>query len=340
MPSTVPSKTVILRGDKRPGGSPRPFSTHFTRTSSAHHDVGNLLSPTESRLSVIPSRSPTLLRRSNSAGGTKQQQQQSRKMSSAAPPAEPYVRTWIKARTAKKIQALGRVFGSCIDETGGFYLSMMNEKGERAIQHFDSSFEYRGCFHPRASKNGKHFEVFQIVLTPKHTIAAACRTTVTVWSTEGKLLIEHGRNMFKFAKWLAVRSTDEIIVSDTDDDSIKLISPSGQIIDKLSHTFKTPTGVAVDSNDNIIIADWNDRIRIFDSENNLVQTFGTKGSGCGELDFPYGLACDLEDNIVVCDMWNDRISLFARDGSFLRHVIGRGAHECTHVGRPDRKSVV
>lgn len=257
---------------------------------------------------------------------------------SSIPPAEPYVRTWVKAKCAKKIHALGRVFGSCIDENGGFVLSMMNERGERFIQFYDENNNFHHAFSAK-TKGGKYFEVFQIVLTQKDTIAAACKTTVTVWSKEGKLLIEHGRNMFKFAKWIAARSTGELIVTDTDDDSVKVISPGGQQITKLPHSFKSPTGIACDSNDNIIVADWNDKIRVFDAENNLIHTFGSKGSANGELDFPYGLAIDREDNIVVADMWNDRISLFSPKGLFIRHVIGRGAHECTHIGRPAFLSV-
>ena len=35
----------------------------------------------------------------------------------------------------------------------------------------------------------------------------ASGTCVTVWTKEGRLVTEHGRNMFKFAKCLAVRST-------------------------------------------------------------------------------------------------------------------------------------
>lgn len=256
---------------------------------------------------------------------------------SSAPPAEPYVRTWIKAKSVKKVQPLGRVFGCCIDDSGGFILSVMNEKGERFIQLFDNSNNFVRAF--KTSKGGKFFELFQIVLTQKDTIAAACKTSVTVWSKEGKLLIEHGKNMFKFAKWIASRSTGELIVSDTDDDAVKVISPNGQQITKLPQTFKSPTGVVVDSNDNLIVADWNDKIRVFDAENNLVHTFGAKGSGNGELDFPYGLTVDREDNIVVADMWNDRVSLYSQKGLFIRHVVGRGAQECVNIGRPAFVSV-
>ena len=54
----------------------------------------------------------------------------------------------------------------------------------------------------------------------------------------------------------------EIIVTDTDNKALKVISASGQQIYKLEAEFACPVGVAVDSNDNIIVSDWNDRISV------------------------------------------------------------------------------
>ena len=61
-------------------------------------------------------------------------------------------------------------------------------------------------------------------------------------------------------------------------------------------------------------------MQIFDCENNLIRTFGNKGDSDNEFDCPYGLAVDCEDNIVVADMWNNRISLFTFEGQFIRFL--------------------
>jgi len=57
-------------------------------------------------------------------------------------------------------------------------------------------------------------------------------------------------------------SLGEIIVTDTDNKAVKVISASGQQIYKLDAEFTCPVGVAVDSNDNIIVSDWNDKISV------------------------------------------------------------------------------
>jgi len=43
---------------------------------------------------------------------------------------------------------------------------------------------------------------------------------------------------------------------------VKIISANGQQIYKLDGDFSCPVGVAVDSNDNIIVSDWNDKISV------------------------------------------------------------------------------
>ena len=54
----------------------------------------------------------------------------------------------------------------------------------------------------------------------------------------------------------------EIVVTDTDNKAVKVISAGGQQISKLEGEFTCPVGVAVDSNDNIIVSDWNDKISV------------------------------------------------------------------------------
>jgi len=216
------------------------------------------------------------------------------------------------------VQTHGYTFGVCLEDNGGFILSvMLPSSGEREIQFYDKN----NCFDKSFSlkKGGKYFDAFQITLTKDNTIAAACKNCVTVWSKDGKLLMELGKNMFKCAKWLASRSNDELIVSDTDDNSVKIINPNTQIITKLDFTFKTPTGVAVDSNDNFAVADWSSRVRIFDEGNNLVRVIGHKD----ELDYPYGLVYDGTGDLIISDMWNDRVSVYsAQEGKLERHVLG------------------
>nr|CAB3267246.1 E3 ubiquitin-protein ligase TRIM71 [Phallusia mammillata] len=242
------------------------------------------------------------------------------------PPAGPSVKTWLMPKSVKKLPTGGLVFGTHLGKSGLCYVSVITAKEERIIQTYDRNGVLVKSFHTRTTKAGKPFEPYQMCETPEGNIVIACGSCVTVWSKEGKLLNEHGRNMFKFAKSVAVRSTGEIIVTDTDNNAVKIISPNGQQISKLTGDFDCPVGVTVDSDDNIIVVDWKDRISIFDEENELVRSFGTKGGGDGELDLPYGISVDCENNLVIADMWNNRVSVYDREGNFLRHIVPDPEH--------------
>ena len=62
------------------------------------------------------------------------------------------------------------------------------------------------------------------------------------------------------------------------------------------------------------------QLQVYDAENELVNCFGVKGSNPGELDLPYGVSVDHENNIVVADMWNHRLTVYTQQGKFLKHM--------------------
>jgi DNA-binding beta-propeller fold protein YncE len=36
---------------------------------------------------------------------------------------------------------------------------------------------------------------------------------------------------------------------------------------------------------------------------------------------PYGVSCDHQENVYVADHYNDRVSVFTIDGTFLQHLL-------------------
>lgn len=78
-----------------------------------------------------------------------------------------------------------------------------------------------------------------------------------------------------------------------------------------------PYGVALDSAGNIYATDNIALIHKFASDCTYLFSWGTAGSGDGELQFPFGLACDADGNLYVADVYNLRVQKFAGDGAFL-----------------------
>ncbi len=72
-----------------------------------------------------------------------------------------------------------------------------------------------------------------------------------------------------------------------------------------------PTGIAVDQNGRLIIADRdNHRIQVFLPSGEFLMKFGSKGEKEGELNDPHGLAVLPDGRVAEADFRNNRIQLF------------------------------
>jgi DNA-binding beta-propeller fold protein YncE len=82
--------------------------------------------------------------------------------------------------------------------------------------------------------------------------------------------------------------------------------------------FDSPTGIAVDSNGNILVADTNNgRIEKFSPTGAFHSAIGTKGSDHGQLGQPNGITVDRAGNIYVADAGNHRVQKLAPDGTLI-----------------------
>ena len=79
-----------------------------------------------------------------------------------------------------------------------------------------------------------------------------------------------------------------------------------------------PSALALDSDDNLYLADDSlQRVTVYDSEGQVLSTWGTRGTGDGEIDGPSGLLFDSDDNLLLVDHRNHRVQRFTKDGKFL-----------------------
>lgn len=127
--------------------------------------------------------------------------------------------------------------------------------------------------------------------------------------------------------YVADAELDQILVYDAD--SLKPIRKLGTTGHKHELTtpgdFAKPTGVAVDREGNLYVADtWNNRIEIFDADGSFVSTFGRAGDGPGYFSRPKGVAIDSDGHVWVADGMQDRIQVFTKEGQLLISFGGHG----------------
>ena len=69
---------------------------------------------------------------------------------------------------------------------------------------------------------------------------------------------------------------------------------------------------------NIYLADqYNNRVQVLDPNGKPLYTFGSAGSGPGQLLQPIGIEVDDQENVYVADSINSRVQVFDKNGNFL-----------------------
>lgn len=70
----------------------------------------------------------------------------------------------------------------------------------------------------------------------------------------------------------------------------------------------------------VYVTDTNhQQVQIFDPSGTSISKFGSKGTGKGQFQFPYGITGDKDGNVYVADLYNGNISIFTSKGKFMKY---------------------
>ena len=87
--------------------------------------------------------------------------------------------------------------------------------------------------------------------------------------------------------------------------------------------FKSPNGIAVNSENIFVVDSVNTRIQIFTLVGGYVNQFGSSGTGNGQFSSPAGIAVN-DTHIFVVDKGNSRIQIFTLDGAYVNQFGSSG----------------
>ncbi|MCG3136777.1 MAG: hypothetical protein HJJLKODD_00613 [Phycisphaerae bacterium] len=152
-----------------------------------------------------------------------------------------------------------------------------------------------------------------------HIIDLRQRThTVTYGSEEARLAAPVG------VVWMG----EHLLVSDGQRHEMFEFERTGRLLRRFGETMLVrPVGMAYDATgDELYVVDGGTHtIKVLrGSTGELVRSFGQRGSGAGELNFPTHIAFDGEDRLAVADSGNFRVQLFNRRGELLASIGRKG----------------
>jgi sugar lactone lactonase YvrE len=155
-----------------------------------------------------------------------------------------------------------------------------------------------------------------------------------VFTTDGKPVKTWGddKSLFNQAHSVHFAPDGSLWATDPDDHVVHKFSPDGKLLmtlgkkgmpgdDTARDAFNRPNAVGFGPNGDIYVSDGyvNSRIVQFTGDGKFVRIIGgKKGSKPGELQLPHGVVVDQQGRIIVADSDNKRLSVFSKDGTFVK----------------------
>ncbi|HEY8401274.1 MAG TPA: 6-bladed beta-propeller [Cytophagaceae bacterium] len=130
--------------------------------------------------------------------------------------------------------------------------------------------------------------------------------------------------------YIAIDNSGNFFITDNISSQVKKHTPSGHFITSWGSVgsgngqFVNPTGICLDAEGNVYVADELDRIQKFSNTGEFLLQWGNWGAEIGHFNNPAGLTIDPSGNIYVSDKDNHRIQKFSSTGTYITSWGGYG----------------
>jgi RHS repeat-associated protein len=188
-------------------------------------------------------------------------------------------------------------YGVAIDSKGNVWAS---DEGNNRIQEFNSEGTFIKMFGWGVSNGENKFQ----------TCTSSCHPGI-----QGS-----GNGEFYFPDGITIDSKGDLFVADRGNKRVQEFTLEGVFLRTISQAEEKngPFYVTTDSSGNLWVSySWDNKIAEFDPEGKPIRTWGTAGTGTGQLNVPYGLTVGPEGNIWLGEYGNNRMQVFTVAGVYL-----------------------
>ena len=125
------------------------------------------------------------------------------------------------------------------------------------------------------------------------------------------------------------KTNDRLYVCEEKNNPVQVLNPNLTFHSIISNNdFNYPLDVSFDHIGNAYVANLiSHNVKVFHSNGKLLRTFGTYGSGPGQLNYPLAIAVTNTDTVYVAEMSGNRISVFKTNGEFICNFGKNGKGE-------------
>ena len=164
--------------------------------------------------------------------------------------------------------------------------------------------------------------LYALVRTPRDQPA------VHIFETSGKHVGQWGEGIFTETHGIRVTDKGAVWITDREDHTVREFTKDGKLVRTLGTIGKTgapgqpfnmPTNTAVSRAGDLFVSDGYGQTRVhrFSKDGKLIESWGEKGSGDGQLLLPHGIWVDERDRVLVADRYNARVTVFDIHGKYL-----------------------
>ena len=196
------------------------------------------------------------------------------------------------------------------------------ERGNKRIQLFSCE----GKFRREIRLDGDPYSVAFTDSGDLLTLIPKSDSKLRLFSEEGQVMEHIDDKHLDKPRHLSLWSDGCIIITDSLDNTIKVLSPSGRF---LLRSFKAPDhdkspSIAIYHQEKFFVSYFSANcVKVFDKTGVYLHDIGCKGSDDGQFNGPGGLVIDKYNSLIVCDTGNQRLQLFTLGGTFLSKIEGR-----------------
>ena len=230
-------------------------------------------------------------------------------------------------------------FGSRGKEPGAFYwifdIAVSHKSGKIAVADVGNKriqlFSPDGKFQWEVELDGEPTSVAFTDCDHLLTLSFGSKNKLHLFNEKGQF-IKHMKGMcLTKPKHLSIARDGCLIMTEEVDNKIKVLSPDGNMF--LLSFFspdcaKYPECAVYHANKFFVSYPEAHCIKVFDKAGVYLHDIGCKGSLDGQFCYPVGLVIDKYNQLIVCDVDNQRLQLFTISGKFLSKLQGEYLNTC------------